>query len=68
MGRPSRRNPTWAPSPIRPPFLIIGRGEREERGEEGKGGRTPTSFSYLASFLRRVYHPLWAGVLPSYGP
>ena len=41
MGRPSRRNPTWGPNPIRRPPTIIpgGEGRRKEEGRKGRKGR-----------------------------
>ena len=54
-------------SPPPPSFLPEGGKGRGKGGRKG-GGRTPSSFSYSASYQRGVLHPLWVGVLPSYGP
>ena len=53
--RPSRRNPTWAPSPIRPPPLpYLDKGERKEG--EGKEVGVLHNFLFLLSF---PFLPTW---------
>lgn len=65
--RPSRSNPTWAPSPIRPPLPYLDKGERKE-GEGKEVGVLLHTFLFLLSFSFLPYRgrtsPLWAGVFP----
>ena len=63
--RPSRRNPTWAPSPIHPPLPYLDKGERKEGG--GEGNRSPTSyfpFPPLLSLYPHVAGPIGGAPTP----
>ena len=60
--RPSRTNPTWAPSWIPPPPFLLPEGERgkereRERGGEGKRGAAPSHSPIRPPSLWGARHP-----------
>ena len=63
-GEPSRRNPTWGPSPIRPPYHIFRRGEEGVERRKGRGRPNPSPSFSLPPFLPPKVRPIWGAQQP----